>query len=212
MTLEELNGLNEQEAILVFPKFDLEDAYALGTKLYADGQTEPKPIAVRIILDDLIVFQAFMPGTNETNHGWMNRKCATVNRTHHCSLRALAEKEVFGAIDGKVEAWQSDEAHYAFCGGGFPIRVRNDHEGEEFRGIAVISGLPHLEDHRRLTQSIAEYLCDVKGLREKYLKDLPEDMTEEEVRSASAWDLLVHDSDFATREGVQGLLKKNAGL
>lgn len=58
----------------------------------------------------------------------------------------------------------------------------------------MISGLPHLQDHRRLTQSIAEYLCDRKGLREKYLKDLPENMTEEEVRSASAWDLLVHDS------------------
>lgn len=194
MTLEDLNELNKQEAILVFPKFDLEDAYALGTKLYADGQTEPKPIAIRIILDDLIVFQAFMPGTNETNHGWMNRKCATVNRTHHCSLWALAEKEVFGAIDGKIEAWHTDEAHYAFCGGGFPIFVRNDDGKKEFRGIAVISGLPHLQDHRRLTQSIAEYLCDRKGLREKYLKDLPENMTEEEVRSASAWDLLVHDS------------------
>ena len=187
MTYQDLEKLLEQEAILVFPKFDLEDAYALGTKLYQDGQTEPRPIAVRIILDDLMVYQAFLPGTNEGNNGWMNRKCATVNRTHGSSLRALAERDLFGAC----EVWENDEAHYALCGGAFPILVQGTEDVEpEFRGIATISGLPHLEDHRRLTQSIAEYLCDVKNLRAELSTNLPEDTTQEAVANASAWELL----------------------
>jgi uncharacterized protein (UPF0303 family) len=148
-TQEFLQDLIRLEERLVFPKFDLEGAYALGTKLYEDGKTEEKPIAVRIVLNGLIVFQAFMPGTGESNNGWMDRKCATVARTHHCSLRALAERELFGA----QEEWQTDETRYAFCGGGFPIVVNG-----EFCGIAAISGLPHLQDHRRLTASIADYL------------------------------------------------------
>ncbi len=187
MTYQDLEKLLEQEAILVFPKFDMADAYALGTKLYQDGQTEPRPIAARVILDDLTVFQAFLPGTNEGNNGWMNRKCATVNRTQGCSLRALAERDLFGA----TETWENDDMHYALCGGAFPILVQDGTCVEpEFRGIATISGLPHLEDHRRLTQSIAEFLCDMKGLRELYLAELPEGMTAEDVQAASAWDLL----------------------
>ncbi|HIY63375.1 MAG TPA: hypothetical protein H9730_07910 [Candidatus Mediterraneibacter stercoripullorum] len=29
--------------------------------------------------------------------------------------------------------------------------------GDEFRGAAIVSGLPHLEDHRLLTQTVKEY-------------------------------------------------------
>ena len=51
------------------------------------------------------------------------------------------------------EPWQSDEEQFAFCGGGFPLVVNG-----QFRGAAIVSGLPHLDDHRCLTQAIAEYL------------------------------------------------------
>lgn len=148
-TNETLAALKRAEETFVFEKFDMEDAYALGSRLRLAGQSEPKPIAVRIVLDDLIVYQSFLPGTNEENNGWMNRKCATVARTHGCSLRAAAERELFGV----QEPWQADERHYAFCGGAFPIVVNG-----VYRGIATISGLPHLQDHRCLTQVIAEYL------------------------------------------------------
>ena len=144
-----LEALKRAEKEFVFDKFDLTDAHDLGERLWRDGQTEPKPTSIRIVLDDLIVYQAFLPGTGEDNNGWMNRKCATVSRTHHCSLMAGVERELFGA----KETWQSDEEHYAFKGGAFPIVVKG-----EYRGLVTISGLPHLQDHRRLTQTIAEYL------------------------------------------------------
>ena len=120
------------------PLLDLEDAYALGTRLREAGTREPEPIAVRIVLDDLIVYQTFLPGTGKDNNWWMDKKYATVKRTHHSSLLAAAERE----LASSREDWQCDEEHYAFCGG----------------GSAIVSGLPHLDDHRCLTETIAAYL------------------------------------------------------
>ena len=119
-----------------------------GTALREAGLKAPKPIAVRIVLDGLIVYQSFLPGTNESNNQWMNRKWNTVERCHTSSLRAAMERE----LSGVKENWQEDETNYAFCGGGFPIFT-----GDEFRGAAIVSGLPHLEDHRLLTQTVKEY-------------------------------------------------------
>ena len=143
--LEELKKLEDE---IRFPSFDMDDAYALGTALREAGMKAPKPIAVRIVLDGLIVYQSFLPGTNESNNQWMNRKWNTVERCHTSSLRAAMERE----LSGVKENWQEDETNYAFCGGGFPIFT-----GDEFRGAAIVSGLPHLEDHRLLTQTVKEY-------------------------------------------------------
>ena len=142
-------ALKHLEEVLRCPSFDLEDAYALGTRLREAGTREPEPIAVRIVLDDLIVYQTFLPGTGKDNNWWMDKKYATVKRTHHSSLLAAAERE----LASSREDWQCDEEHYAFCGGGFPIVVDG-----QFRGAAIVSGLPHLDDHRCLTETIAAYL------------------------------------------------------
>ena len=48
--------------------------------------------------------------------------------------------------------WQHDEEHYAFCGGDFPLYVNG-----EFRGAAIISGLPHLKDHALLCETVKAY-------------------------------------------------------
>ena len=42
----------------------------------------------------------------------------------------------------------------AFCGGGFPIRLTNG----EFVGAAIVSNLPHREDHRFIASALADYL------------------------------------------------------
>ena len=63
-------------------------------------------------------------------------------------LRAAVERELYGA----KAPWQHDEEHYAFCGGGFPLYVNG-----EFRGAAIISGLPHLKDHALLCETVKAY-------------------------------------------------------
>lgn len=148
-TPEFLDLLKKTEELLTFSKFDQEDAYVLGTRLREAGMTGTQPVAVRVVLDDLIVYQSFPMGTTAENGWWMDRKYATVVRSKTSSLRAAVERELFGA----AEAWQSDEEHHAFCGGGFPIVVDG-----AFRGVAIVSGRPHLEDHLLLTTVMGQYL------------------------------------------------------
>ena len=112
-----LKELTELENTVRFDSFDFNDAYALGSALRAAGEKAPKPIAVRIVLDGMILYQSFLPGT-----------------------------------DGAKAPWQHDEERYAFCGGGFPLYVNG-----EFRGAAIISGLPHLKDHALLCETVKAY-------------------------------------------------------
>ena len=149
-TQESLQALDNAEKSFVFEAITHDMCLELGQKLVADAKAfETRPIAVRIILDDNIVFQYLMNGTNAENIRWMDRKCATVLRSGHCSLR----RTVLNELQGKVEPWMADESHYAFCGGAFPIKVNG-----VLRGIACISGLPHLMDHKRLSDTIASFL------------------------------------------------------
>ena len=151
--LKMLEEIKSQEERIHFSSFDYNDAYTLGTMLRERGLTTPKPIAIRIVFDDIILYQSFLPGTDESNNQWMNRKQHTVERCHTSSLRAAVERE----LNGVKENWQQDESHYAFCGGGFPIIVN-----DEFRGVAMISGLPHLEDHRNLVE-VMDQFCAQKN-------------------------------------------------
>ena len=78
----------------------------------------------------------------------MDKKQRTVQLTGTTSLRAAVERELYGA----KAPWQHDEERYAFCGGGFPLYVNG-----EFRGAAIISGLPHLKDHALLCETVKAY-------------------------------------------------------
>ena len=109
-----LKELTELENTVRFDSFDFNDAYALGSALRAAGEKAPKPIAVRIVLDGMILYQSFLPGTDATNNNWMDKKQRTVQLTGTTSLRAAVERELYGA----KAPWQHDEEHYAFCGGG----------------------------------------------------------------------------------------------
>ena len=148
-TVELLEALKKSEEILQFKTFDQEDAYRLGTILRQAGMAGEQPVAVRVVLDDLTVYQSFPNGTTAENGWWMDRKQATVMDSRTSSLRALVERELFGVM---VD-WQMDEVGHAFCGGGFPIVV-----ADELRGVVIVSGLPHLEDHALLVRVLGAYL------------------------------------------------------
>ena len=148
-TKEFLESLKQSEVTLQYDSFDQEDAYRLGTKLREAGMKGEQPVAVRVVLDGLAVYQSFPQGTTAENGAWMDRKYATVLRSHTSSLRAAVERELFGI----TEDWQQDEENHAFCGGAFPIVADG-----EFCGVAIVSGLPHLEDHDLLVSVLKEEL------------------------------------------------------
>lgn len=145
---ETLEELLDEERRLTFPRFDNEDAFRLGCMLYADGAEEEAPYAIRIVVDDLIAFQAFMPGTGAENSNWLDRKCATVMHTGSSSYHAFVAKELYG----EKEEWQRDGA-YALYGGGFPLTVDG-----QLHGVIAISGMPHAKDHARVVQTIEKFL------------------------------------------------------
>ena len=89
-----LQELTELENTVRFDSFDFNDAYVLGSALRAAGEKAPKPIAVRIVLDGMILYQSFLPGTDATNNNWMDKKQRTVQLTGTTSLRAAVERAV----------------------------------------------------------------------------------------------------------------------
>ncbi len=46
------------------------------------------------------------------------------------------------------------ESEYACCGGGFPLNIKK----AGVVGTICVSGLPHLEDHQLIVDSLREYL------------------------------------------------------
>lgn len=140
--------LLKQERELTFARFGLDDAYKLGCLLYETGREQGERYAVRVKLGDLTAFQALMPGTSADNVVWMDRKCATVERTGHCSLWAFVDHEEAGDATQEL----ADDKTCALYGGGFPLVS----EGKRI-GVVALSGMPHLEDHRRLTSTLARF-------------------------------------------------------
>jgi uncharacterized protein (UPF0303 family) len=95
------------------------------------------------------VFLALMPGATPDNVDWTHRKAAVVHRFRHSSLymRVAAEQ---GGYDFNTR-YRLPAAEYAASGGGVPLVVRN----AGLIGVAAVSGLPDVDDHRLIVDSLA---------------------------------------------------------
>jgi uncharacterized protein (UPF0303 family) len=149
---ELLDELVEQEARLVFDRFDEEAAWSLGVALREAANTAELPIAISVRRNGRLLFYAAMPGTSADNEGWLARKCAVVDRYGHSSLRVGEQFRV----DGKSfdEHSRLDPRTFAAHGGAFPILLR----GTGCIGTVAVSGLPQLEDHRLVVETLASIL------------------------------------------------------
>lgn len=149
---ELLDELVEQEARLVFDRFDEEAAWSLGVALREAAKTAELPIAISVRRNGRLLFYAAMPGASADNEGWLARKCAVVDRYGHSSLRVGEQFRV----DGKSfdEHSRLDPRTFAAHGGAFPILLR----GTGCIGTVAVSGLPQLEDHRLVVETLASIL------------------------------------------------------
>jgi hypothetical protein len=82
------------------------------------------------------LFHAALAGASADNDGWLDRKCAVVDRYGRSSLRVGEQFRV----DGKSFDQDSrlDMSEYAAHGGAFPVLVR----GVGCIGTVAVSGLP----------------------------------------------------------------------
>ena len=140
-----------EEERFQFESFSRQDALKMGLKLAETAREYDIGVAIEITVNGLVVFRYFPEGTTADNGLWLARKARTVTLHGVSSLHAMANLEVAGET---VEDRKLDPKDYAFCGGGFPLMIR----GVGMVGVIAVSGLPHLEDHALITDTLEEIL------------------------------------------------------
>lgn len=142
----------KQEDALQFEHFNCRDAWELGKLLVEEAFSNGVEIAICIRkINGHILFQYSTEKTTINNQNWMIRKFNTVSLMERSSLGAA----VMAHITGETIAThgQSDK-DYAFCGGGFPVRIKNS----GIIGVITVSNLPHVEDHNYIVRTLSKYL------------------------------------------------------
>jgi uncharacterized protein (UPF0303 family) len=144
--------LAEQEALLVFTRFDNDLSWDFGQHLVAAGRAAEHPIAVSIRRNGQRLFHAALTGSAAENDAWLERKSAVVDRYGYSSLHVGAMFRANGEdfdTHGRL-----DLARYAAHGGAFPITVRD----VGVVGTVAVSGLPEVEDHRFVVTELEVFL------------------------------------------------------
>jgi uncharacterized protein (UPF0303 family) len=148
-----LDALLAEEQELQFPSFSAGVAWTLGSHIYQRAKAGSLPIAIEVSRNGQQLFFAALAGATPHNAEWIRRKRAVVQRFHHSSLYMSVEAEVKGRPF--LQRYGLSEQDYAAARGGFPIFVKDT----GCVGAVVISGLPQLEDHRLVTESIRSIMA-----------------------------------------------------
>jgi len=147
-----IDTAKKQEELLRFDHFSNRDAWDLGSFLVQRMFDREIDMAISICkLNGNVIFQYATQHTTLSNQQWMKRKFNTVCLTESSSLRAWATSE----LKGQSLADQGiSSADYAFCGGGFPIRLKSG----ELVAVLIVSNLPHKQDHGFVIDGLADWL------------------------------------------------------
>jgi uncharacterized protein (UPF0303 family) len=125
-----------------FEEFKNEDALKFGlTVLEIIKRESIKNVRIRVKYNGDIVFQYIMDGKN--GEDWLNRKEKTVMETGHSTMYVFEHQEDYPHM--------IDNDEYAVCGGGYPLIVN-----DELKGVFIISGLRHDEDHALIIKALKE--------------------------------------------------------
>jgi uncharacterized protein (UPF0303 family) len=156
---DDLKRVIEQEATLVFERFDEDVAFELGGLIRQAGKALNRGgIATGIYTFERTLFYGATAGATEFNRGWIERKLGLIKLMLKSSYRVVLERGDKPRIE---PGWAIDPGKYAIAGGAFPISVK----GVGIVGAAVASGLHERLDHEIVRASIAKLL----GKGEDYL-------------------------------------------
>jgi uncharacterized protein (UPF0303 family) len=156
---DDLRLVIEQEAALVFERFDEDVAFELGGLIRQAGKVLNRGgITTGIYTFDRTLFYGATGGGTEFNRRWIERKLGLVKLMLKSSYRVVLERGDKPRIE---PGWGIEPAEYAIAGGAFPITVK----GIGVVGAAIASGLHERLDHEIVRASIAKLL----GKGEDYL-------------------------------------------
>lgn len=146
--------LLEEEKNLGEAEWDQITAVEFGEHLKKKATEKNLAVAIAIFFNSQRVYHVGLPGSAQLNDEWVMRKVHTVEMTHHSSLALRVKADALGLQE---EEFGFASGHLAICGGGFPLFTKG-----EFVGIAIVSGLPHEEDHLLITETLSEYRNEKK--------------------------------------------------
>ena len=150
---EDIERVAMQERELIFPRFDSNTAWALGTRLRVMAVERGLRVVIDVRRFGQPLFYAALDGTTPDNVEWVRRKRNVVAR-FHCSSYAMGLREKAKG-ESVIEAQGLSLADYATHGGCFPITL----QGAGIVGSVTVSGLPQRKDH----ELVVEALCGVLG-------------------------------------------------
>lgn len=143
--------LMKQEEGFSFSSFTNEDAIALGQEMLKIATSQKAPVIVQVRIGQQIIFHAALTGTTTKNDWWINRKARVVEKFNHSSMYVRV------SFEEKNQTFEEhsglDNELYAAHGGGFPIIVT----GQGVVGVALVSGLPQVEDHKMIIQGLTNF-------------------------------------------------------
>ena len=147
--------ITAQEQELVLPRFDLADAWALGSRMRESALAARLPIVIGITLGEARVFHTALPGSSADNDGWLERKSRVARRYGRSSFGVgLSFRTVGRDFDHDARL---DTTRYAAHGGVFPITI----EGVGVVGTVGVSGLPQADDHAFVVEHLRAHLADL---------------------------------------------------
>ncbi len=153
ITLESL--LAEEEALQI-DTFDYDFIWALGSRIRGEASEKNLPVAIEICRGSEPAFFCICPGASPNNHHWAQRKRNVVLRFGHSSLYWRLHSDNAGVNFNTRQ--RVPDTEYAASGGGVPLIARN----AGLVGVAAVSGLVDVEDHRLITTCLAELLGKAK--------------------------------------------------
>ncbi len=142
----------KQEDALQFEHFNNRDAWELGKLMVEEALLNGVEIAICIRkMNGNILFQYATEKTTINNQNWMMRKFNTVSLMERSSLGAAVTSHITGET---VATHGLSDKDFVFCGGGFPVRIKNS----GLTAVITVSNLPHVQDHNYIIRCLSKYL------------------------------------------------------
>jgi uncharacterized protein (UPF0303 family) len=144
--------LLKQEEMLQFDHFTGQDVWDLGKLMVEEMYRQNIDMTINIRqLNGRVLFHYAAEKTALINQKWMDRKFNTVSLMERSSLAVTVTSKITGEV---VETHGLDEKDYVFCGGGFPVRIKDG----RIVAVVLVSNLPHVQDHAYMVGCLAKYL------------------------------------------------------
>lgn len=151
-----LARVEREEAELVFPRFDLTDAWALGSAMRSAAAEAALPIVIGIMLGEARVFHTALHGSSADNDAWLDRKTRVARRYGRSSFGVGLSFRAVGK-DFDTDA-RLDPILYAAHGGVFPVTIAD----VGVVGTVGVSGLPQADDHAFVVEHLRAYLASLR--------------------------------------------------